>query len=297
LPGKKLANIYVNDTCIAVSGVFYQGNVGAAEFDCVEISSLGTSAAVAIDDLVAETLYKYYTNEKLSASDSTGYVDGVLDFSDATTGKMPTSITTSLSTIGSAVRIEKVPTKNGQWSDVLAFDTSSGGNDGVVVASSASTDGKSCVAFEVDLCYSGSSTGDIYQIMFCGTSKGEKIAYMYNLKFTDGTFWMVDCSSTGDNGNRYENKVTFPENVAKGEWFTLRVEYYTGTKDTVKMKTYINGTHVLTSDNYYGQLKDGNDKAFNNSVNYVKFYSLSSTSGTLRFSNITFEGTDDKFAE
>ena len=63
------------------------------------------------------------------------------------------------------------------------------------------------------------------------------------------------------------------------------------------MKTYINGTHVLTSDNYYGQLKDGNDKAFNNSVNYVKFYSLGSTSGTLRFSNITFEGTDDKFAE
>ena len=119
-------------------------------------------------------------------------------------------------------------------------------------------------------------------------------AYMYNLKFTDNTFWMVDCSSTSDSGNRFENKVTFPNKVAKGEWFTLRVEYYTGTKETVKMKTYINGTLVLTSSNYYGGLKDGNDKTFYNEVNYVRFYSIGATTGTLSFDNVKFYGTNGK---
>ena len=296
-PDKKAANIYVDGTCVAVSSVFYGGSVGTAAYNCVEIASLDAASVITVDNLMAETLYKYYTKEKPAGTASSGYVNGVLDFSEATTSNLPTSVTYSLPSIGSGIRVEKKPTKNGVWSDVLAFDTSSGANDAVVFAPEMPTTGKSCVSFEVDLCYTGSSTGDLYQIMFCGATGGSQIAYMYNFKFTGNSFWMVDCSSTGDNGIRYETKITFPENVAKGEWFTLRLEYFPGTKETVKMKTYINDVLVLTSNNYYGQLKDGNDKDFSNSVNYVRFYSLGSTQGTLCYDNVKFVGTDDKFSE
>ena len=294
-PEKKIANIYVADTCVAISSAFYNGAAGYASIDCLEITSLDTAATMTLDNVIAETLYKYYVKETLKASVDAGYnEDGVLDFAGGTTGQIPSSVTYSFNSSGAAIRIEKLMAAQGAWSDVLSFDTTSGGNDGVVFAPENSVTGKTCVAFEVDLCYTGSATGDMYQIMFCGEKGGGSIAYMYNLKFTGGTFWMVDCSSTGDNGNRYENKINFPENVAKGEWFTLRVEYYTGTKDTVRMKTYINGIHVYTSNNYYGHLIDGNDKAFNNAVNYVKFYSLGATAGTLCFDNVEFYGTNDK---
>ena len=243
-------------------------------------------------------LYKYYVKETLSKSTDTGYnEDGVLDFEGATSGQLPSSVTVSLTGANADVRVEKLIAKNEEWSSVLAFDTYAGANDGVVFGPETPMAGRSCVAFEIDLCYTGSASGDMYQIMFCGDSKGGGIAYMFNFKFTGSTFWMADCSSTGDAGNRVENRIDFPANVAKGEWFKLRVEYYTGTKETVRMRVFLNDVHVYTSNNYYGQMQDGNDKTFNNVVNYVKFYSLGSTAGTLYFDNVIFEASNDKCTE
>ena len=293
----KLGAQVINDEQVALVIFLALRLVCSAEYNSVEITSLGTSSVISVDDLIAKTLYKFYTKETVSASDSMGYVDGLMDFSTATTGKLPKSISTSLQSIGAAVRVEKTLFGT-KWRDYLAYDTSSGKNDAVVVAAEPGTGDKSCVVFEVDLCYTGASSNTLYQLVFAGESNG-KFAYMYNLSYanSDNTFTMVDCASTSDNNNRYETKVNFPKKIEKGEWFTLLVEYYTGTKDTVKMKTYINGTLALVSNNYYGHLKDGNDLAFSNKVNYVRFYSFGATEGTLFIDNIRFYGTDDKFSE
>ena len=297
-PDKKLANIYIGDACFGISSTFYNGKSGSAAIDYVEVTSLDTAATMTVDNVLAETLYKYYVKETLSKSTESGYnEDGVLDFERASSGQIPSSVTISLSGANADVRVEKLIAKNNEWSSVLAFDTYAGANDGVVFGPEKSMAGSSCVAFEADLCYTGSASGDMYQIMFCGDAKGGAIAYMFNFKFTGNTFWMVDCSSTGDAGNRVENRIDFPANVAKGEWFKLRVEYYTGTKETVRMRVFLNDVHVFTSDNYYGQMKDGNDKTFNNVVNYVKFYSLGSTAGTMYFDNVIFEASNDKCTE
>jgi hypothetical protein len=181
----------------------------------------------------------------------------------------------------------------GEWSNVLAYVTSAGGNDGLTFGTETAVGTSSCVAFEANIKFTGPASGDIYQIMFCGESNGSKIAYMINLKFTGGTFWMVDCSSTGDAGNRVENEIRFPANVVKDEWFKIRVEYYTGSKSTVRTKVFLNDVHVYTSNNYYGQLLDGNDKPFYNQVNYVKFYSLGATAGTMYLDNVKLYGTND----
>ena len=294
---QKLANIYVGDKCVAVSSVFYQGAPGAAEIDYVEITSLDTAAIMTVDNVIAETLYKYYVKETPAKKEISGYTDGVIDFENATTGNIPPSVTVSLSGATSAVRIEKLLAANGKWSSVLAFYTQSGANDGVVFAPESSVAGKSCVVYEADICFTGAASGDLYQVMFAGESNGTAIAYMFNFKYSGNTMWMVDCSSTGDNGNRVENRMDFPTTVAKGEWFNFRVEYYTGTKNTVRMRVFLNGVHVYTSNNYYGQMKDGNDKAFNNTVNYVRFYSLGATEGTLSFDNVKMYSTNDKCTE
>ena len=297
-PDKNVANIYISDICRSVSSIFYNGTAGTVKIDYLEIISLDTAADITVDNVIAETLYKYYVKEELAKDTDYGYNDeGVLDFEEATTGRLPKSLTISLSSSGAAVRVERILGANDEWSNVLAYVTSAGGNDGVTFGTETPVGTSSCVAFEADIRFTGAATGDIYQIMFCGESTGSNIAYMFNLKFTGGTFWMVDCSSTGDAGNRVENEIRFPENVEKGEWFKMRVEYYTGSKNTVRMRVFLNGVHVYTSNNYYGQLLDGNDKPFNNQVNYVKFYSLGATAGTMYLDNVKLYGTNDKCTE
>ena len=296
-PDKKVANIYIGDKCFGVSSVFYNGTSGSVAVSHVEITSLDTVAEMTVESVIAESLYKYYIKETAGGANDYGYNDeGVLDFEYATSGTLPKSVTVSLSSAGAAVRIEKLMTESGKWSSVLAYDTSAGGNDAVVFGTESPVGGNSCVVFEADMCFTGSATGDLYQIMFCGETSGS-IAYMFNFKYTGNTFWMVDCSSTGDNGNRVENRIDFPTGVAKGEWFNFRVEYYKGTKDTVRMRIFLNGVHVYTSDNYYGQMLDGNDKTFYNTVNYARFYSLGATAGTLCYDNVKLYGTSDTCTE
>ena len=248
-----------------------------------------------VDDVVAETLYKYYVKETVKVDTDFGYNNnGVLDFENATTNLLPAGASMYLSSAGAAARIEKVKGYDGTWSSVLAFDTTSGANDSATFGTENPLGASSCVVFEAELQYTGPSTGDLYQIMFCGENGGSKIAYMMNLKFTNNKFWLMDCSSTGDNGNRYEYQIDFPETVAKGEWFKMRVEYYAGTKESVRVKVFINDVHVYTGNNYYGHMKDGNDKTFYNAVNYVRFYTLGATEGTLLYDNVKLYGTGDK---
>lgn len=291
---KKCSNIYIGDTCVAVSSVFYNGKSGYAPIEYLEITSLDEKAVMTVDNVIAETLYKYYIKEPVKTDTDFGYgEDNTLDFENAKTNLLPGGVSMYLNSAGAAARIEKVLGYSGNWSSVLAFDTTSGANDAATFSTESPVGASSCVVFEADLQYTGASTGDLYQIMFCGETGGAKISYMLNLKFTNSTFWFADCSSTGDNGNRYEFAINPVEKIAKGEWFKFRVEYYSGTKETVRVKVYINDVHVYTGNNYYGHMKDGNDKAFNNTVNYVRFYTLGATEGTILYDNVKLYGTGD----
>ena len=44
---------------------------------------------------------------------------------------------------------------------------------------------------------------------------------------------------------------------------------------------------------FFLQLLDGNDKPFNNQVNFVNFYSLVATAGTMYLDNVKLYGTND----
>ena len=39
--------------------------------------------------------------------------------------------------------------------------------------------------------------------------------------------------------------------MAKGNWFNIKMEYVYNADKTVTVTTYVNGTAILTSDNYY----------------------------------------------
>ena len=54
---------------------------------------------------------------------------------------------------------------------------------------------------------------------------------------------------SGRYGDAYTYDTAASANV--GEWFNLRVEYYTGTAETVRIKIYFNGECVSVSDLYY----------------------------------------------
>jgi hypothetical protein len=70
---------------------------------------------------------------------------------------------------------------------------------------------------------------------------------MLAIKIQDGRVHIWDSSSQG--GSRVEQDLKY--SVPLGEWFNLRIENYTGDKDTVRIKVYINDELIAVSDNFY----------------------------------------------
>ena len=71
-------------------------------------------------------------------------------------------------------------------------------------------------------------------------------AYYVQLVVKDGRLQLWEFA-TGEHGERNDLGV----DVALGEWFNLRVEYYLGDHDTVRIKVYFNQDLIAISDNYY----------------------------------------------
>ena len=88
-------------------------------------------------------------------------------------------------------------------------------------------------------------------VFMCGSVNN----YAYNCYFNisdSGALAFVDFNQG--------NTVTSPQNATtatEGEWFDLRIEFYEGTRETLKIKTYVNDDLVYESTNYYPAYKDG----------------------------------------
>ena len=109
--------------------------------------------------------------------------------------------------------------------------------------------------------------------------------YMLAMKIQDGKVHIWDSSS--QNGSRVEQDLGY--SVPLGEWFKLRIEYYTGDAETVRIKVYVNGELIAVSDNYYdpnGMKVYPEGAAPNNYYSYVMINIFSTAKGTVLFDNL-----------
>ena len=136
--------------------------------------------------------------------------------------------------------VESDPRDNKTSKKILDFDSKTGGWDAIRVPNETAVK-TSCSVFEGEFCVVGGTSGYNSQILL------ENI-YMLGLKINRNKVSIFD-SSSAQSSSRIDNDYGLKVNV--GEWWKLRVEYYNGDHDTVRIKVYINDTLAWVTDNYY----------------------------------------------
>ncbi|MBQ8302599.1 MAG: hypothetical protein IJX97_03505 [Clostridia bacterium] len=123
---------------------------------------------------------------------------------------------------------------------VFDFNSLTGGGDTIKIPNETRVT-TSCSVFEGEFCVLGGTSGYNAQIML------ENI-YMLGLKINRNKVSIFD-SSSSESSLRIQNDYGLKVDV--GEWWKLKVEYYNGDHDTVRIKVFINDELAWVTDNYY----------------------------------------------
>lgn len=319
-PDELTANIEICGEAVASTSVCYNVNVSENTPAFGEVYSIAGSA-VAIDNMIAESLYKYRTPVTLEGTNKENGADR-LTYDFSTSSNLPKAFTMSLYSGGSGVRVEqalKVISGQTTYSKALVIDSRSGSNDEFKFAPSNTTAGAGRVVFETEMMLSSKSTNSssLFQVMFTDTSNSlSAITYMPSIGILNGKVVLTDYSSTGktETDKRYENDYIVLGDV--DEWFKLRIEYYKGNKDTVRIVITVNdGEDIdiirrsgsayevvntvkrVISDNYYGYRSVSKPEAEPlNNIKQVLFYGQSGPSALVYMDNTTFYGDNYSFS-
>ena len=207
------------------------------------------------------------------------------------TGESSEDLTVSLSNTGSSANVVKDPTSSGMG-NVTAMISYSGGGDSVTVSNDTVSSLAKTAVFEGDICLVSSDTE--YSVQF-----KMKDLYMLAFKVIDGKVHVREVSSgTSANGNEEELGII----TDLGKWFSLRIEYYPGDHNSVRIKIYADtdlsdGKDLrlyAVSDNYFDDsgtkfLKpEGKPSA---SYNGAEFYVMNKPNLTMYLDNLNCYNT------
>jgi len=247
---KKVAQISIDDVCTAVTSITYTEGSGNLPASSVVVESVNAGAAIILDNVVFETYNKFYTHKTASGSNPESNAS-IITFEPSSTGNIPKYFSTDLRTASAAIRIEEM-INGAKASKVLAFESSAGANDKLLFGKTANNSHKVAV-FKTQMRLDVQSDTTTYEIYLTNT-KGNH-GYLMLLSLTaDGKIKLYDL--TGASSSLVPGRIFGTEktlDVSGEEWFSLRMEYYPGDHDTVRIKTYINDQLVYVSCGYYGR--------------------------------------------
>ncbi len=289
------ANVYLNDQGVATTNISYNANSPTLKFHHAELTSLSMHT-VLVDKMGAEIIYKNFAEVGMDGAINEENGKQTVTFDYALDKNMPNAVTGVFKTYGAGISIRQMLKRlDGKetYSKVGKLNVSAGGNDELKFLSSSdktTLQNSSSIVFEGEFCVDTAYRGTLWQIIFGDSKKGltEDASYMICLSTNaSGEVQLYEGSSTtGANSRSGESKSV--ANV--GEWFKMRIEYYAGDSDSVRIKVFINDVLLLVSDNYYRDYNKRGD--VHNYFNQVNFYGYSTSYGTLYFDNISFYAND-----
>ncbi|MBP3582936.1 MAG: hypothetical protein J6K44_02740, partial [Clostridia bacterium] len=226
----------INATTIAMGGTI--GN-------CLD--ALGLSGAAPSYFTRADMYYYIYLLEGLGPviKDESETVIDYLTFDDDTVGNAPTGSLLSKEEgktgLGTLTVVED---KYGETQGNLAaeFTTVSKSSDTLRLSSQSGSLTASCFVFEADINMVESDEAYVMQLLL------QPQTYMLGLKVANGRVGLLESSSATW---KYAKEVDLGVSAALGEWFNVRVEYYVGDRDSVRIMVYFNGELIAITDNYY----------------------------------------------
>ena len=182
------------------------------------------------------------------------------------------------------------PAADGAHGKVVKFVAAqTGKGDSLYSQVTGTVDNPSCYTAEFDMYFSEYLAGGTTTV-FRMRLKGSANAYMLTIKYENGQLVLGDNSESGV--SRWFDNARIPMN----EWHKIRVEYYVGDASTVKIKVFLDGNLVATSNNYYGNKGDGSVAPVTE-VTQMHIYSYYPVIHTTYFDNITVTATNDEYVE
>ena len=199
-----------------------------------------------------------------------------ITFDDDAPDAVPSSVDYSTASSIGLINVIEDPREDHNG-NVLYFESGSGGKETVTVTSSQLTSSPTRYVFESDFCIE-SLSGYSVQIFLSNS-------YMITFRTKGDKVNIVEASSNSEAYAKVQPLKITPD---FGEWFNLRVEYYVGDHDTVRIKVYYNYKLMAVTDNYYdkagGKLTEPGTPAVG--YNVVTIQTMSSSSAVMMMDNI-----------
>ena len=223
-------------------------------------------------------------------------LDKVITFDD---GNIPSSVSKLTDTTN--VTVANIKDKG----NILQFDSKATYGEGFIIPVLDKAVGANCVVFEADISIDVIDSSGYPGVRFNLVNSAGKNTARFELKRnSEGKIQFVEYGCE----RHYTSAATTMAIDGNANWFNLRIEYYEGTRETVRTKVYLNGTLVHVYDNFMNNSECSTcnttlTPATVDSITTLKVMSPSGNySGTFLIDNIRFEHivkvcTDDPITE
>ena len=273
-PENKVASIYLNDEYLLTTSIFYDKTSSSLLPEYAVVGAVSSSKLV-IDNLCFESVYKKYTYVR---SDLPNLENGapVYTFENSSTGNLPSYIS-SKSYKGSSFTVEEYNNElEKDYSKALVFKSVPGGNSYLNLKTTEITNAPSYYSFTADVLIESAKASSFAEIILdISGSHAYWITLMRsgdNIVFGDNAGFGSGIKNLGSAGAKV------------GEWFRLRIEYWSGSAETMRVKIFINDVLLSESSNYYGS---GRGDAPRQSIDAVKIQSLSTSDFVIVLDNMS----------
>ncbi len=183
--------------------------------------------------------------------------------------------------------IAEDPRENSEG-NVLKMTTKPEGSDYFTVSASGLRKGAACQVFEGEFCFEEFSDSARLFRLEMGREGDKNNVYRIEFKSVNGRIILSETPSYSQSISPRELGIT--ANV--GEWFKLRVEYYTGDADNVRIKVYFNDALAAVTDCYYDGWEDGEPGV---KLEQARMFALYDANLTLYADNIHCYNTSDTY--
>ena len=251
----KLAIIYLNGEICDVTAMLYTPADTAGAFASLRVSGLSAASSFVIDDIKAETLYSYYVLPDSVNKTNTENAKEGLTYDSSSLLNLPTALTGEFYSAKAEYKIVQMLKRIGDtesYEKVLKFEKEGSSYDWAWINSTTDRNA-SMYVFETDMMIDTERRKEnVAQLLLGDKSNRSSFAYYFLIYIdADGYVCFQESSSLNGDGNhkRWTSRMKMAE---VGEWFNIRVEYYSGNKNNVRIKVYLNGELLGVSDNYYG---------------------------------------------
>lgn len=277
---RSLAYLTVNGVTVAASHLSYDAESFDDASGSLEIEVLrGTGPK--LDNLKLESYNVVFIDEVIPKTENPDSSSDIITYEGSSSGNIPDNITTDLGSVGSSLSVRE-QLRAGALTKVLYLVTRPDYNDALSVSLTRDNDYYNCTVFETDIRFVFPTGDTSFQIYL---ESDEGIVYMINMNKDGDGIIFNDTSGTGSVRNRGP-RIRFDGGE---QWHKIRIEYYAGSSDTVRFKTYIDGKLVLVSNNFWGSEIDGNQPK--SKVTEVRFYTYQATDAVMMLDNTSLVRT------